>query len=34
MYASQVAVTFTVIGRKDKNKMFGLNCEASELARG
>lgn len=26
------AVTFTVIGGKDKNKMFGLNCET--LAQG
>lgn len=28
------AVTFTVIGGKDKSKTFGLNCETSELAQG
>lgn len=31
---SQKAATFTVIGGVDKNKMFALNCETSELARG
>lgn len=28
------AVTFTVIGGKDKSETFGLNCETSELAQG
>lgn len=28
------AVTFTVIGGKDKNKTFGLNCETLDLAPG